>query len=88
MRGKTGCQTRGDLFTIMQQTEQIEIVVNGEGRRVPGGLTVMELLGVLEVVPDRVAVELNRQIVRKADWPGTPVAAGAQLEIVQFVGGG
>jgi thiamine biosynthesis protein ThiS len=72
----------------MQQTEQIEIVVNGEGRRVPGGLTVSELLAWLEVVPDRVAVELDRQIVRKPDWPGKPVAAGAQLEIVQFVGGG
>ena len=72
----------------MQQTEQIEIVVNGEGRRVPGGLNVVELLGWLDVVPDRVAVELGRRIVRKADWPGTPVPAGAQLEIVQFVGGG
>jgi thiamine biosynthesis protein ThiS len=72
----------------MQQTEQIEIVVNGEGRRVPGGLNVSDLLGWLEVVPDRVAVELDRRIVRKADWPETPVSAGAELEIVQFVGGG
>lgn len=88
MRGKTGCQTRARLFTRMQQTEQIDIVVNGEGRRVPGGLTVSELLAWLEVVPGRVAVELDRRIVRAADWPGTPVRAGAQLEIVQFVGGG
>ena len=88
MRGKTGCQTRARLFTGMQQTEQIDIVVNGQSRRAPGGLSVMELLGWLEVVPDRVAVELDRRIVRRADWPGTPVAAGAQLEIVQFVGGG
>lgn len=72
----------------MQQTELIDIVVNGESRRVPGGLNVMELLGWLDVVGDRVAVELDRRIVRKADWPGTAVAAGAQLEIVQFVGGG
>jgi len=55
---------------------------------VPGGLTVSELLAWLEVVPGRVAVELDRRIVRAADWPGTPVRAGAQLEIVQFVGGG
>ncbi len=72
----------------MQQTEQIDIVVNGESRQVPGGLNLVELLGWLQVVPDRVAVELDRQIVRKPDWPGTSIAAGAQLEIVQFVGGG
>jgi thiamine biosynthesis protein ThiS len=72
----------------MQQTKQIEIVVNGEGRRVPEGLNVSELLTWLNVVSDRVAVELDRRIVRRAEWPGTVVAAGAQLEIVQFVGGG
>jgi len=33
-------------------------------------------------------VELDRHIVRKAEWPATAVSAGAQLEIVQFVGGG
>jgi thiamine biosynthesis protein ThiS len=72
----------------MQQTETIEIVVNGEGRNVPGGLNIGDLLLFLEVVPGRVAVELNRRIVRKADWPVTSVSAGAELEIVQFVGGG
>ncbi len=72
----------------MQQTETIGIVVNGEGRTVPGGMNIGDLLLFLEVVPSRVAVELNRRIVRKADWPVTSVSAGAQLEIVQFVGGG
>jgi len=33
-------------------------------------------------------VELDRHIVRKAEWPVTAVSTGAQLEIVQFVGGG
>jgi sulfur carrier protein len=72
----------------MQQTKTIEIVVNGEGRNVPGGLNISDLLLFLEVVPGRVAVELDRHIVRKAEWPVTAVSAGAQLEIVQFVGGG
>jgi thiamine biosynthesis protein ThiS len=72
----------------MQQTETIGIVVNGEGRNVPGGLNIGDLLLFLGVVPDRVAVELDRRIVRKAEWPVTAVSAGAQLEIVQFVGGG
>jgi thiamine biosynthesis protein ThiS len=51
-------------------------------------MTVRKLLGFLNVKADRVAVELNRSIVRKADWEATVVASGAQIEIVQFVGGG
>ncbi len=70
------------------QINPVEIVVNGETRAVPGGLNVVELLTWLGVDGGRVAVELNRQIVRKAAWDGTRVEAGAQVEIVQFVGGG
>ena len=72
----------------MEQTEQIEIVVNGEARRVPGGLNLADLLGCLGVIPDRVAVELDRAIVRRPEWSVTGIAPGAKLEIVQFVGGG
>ena len=88
MRGKTECQTRGRFVTGMQQTGQIDIVVNGEPRTVPDGLNLTGLLKWLDVIPDRVAVELDRRIVRKADWPATSILTGAQLEIVQFVGGG
>ena len=66
----------------------IEIVVNGEKRTVAAGLTVAELLGELGVDPARVAIELNRSIVRRPQWDETPVGDGANLEIVQFVGGG
>ena len=70
------------------ETKTIEVVVNGEARRVPEGFTLARLLEFLEVKPDRVAVELNRSIVRKQDWNTTAIAVGAQLEIVWFVGGG
>jgi sulfur carrier protein len=70
------------------QTEQIQIVVNGETRTAPAGQTLRTLLAVLGVDAGRVAVELNRTIVRKPDWDTTPVPDGSQLEIVQFVGGG
>jgi sulfur carrier protein len=40
------------------------------------------------VDPERVAVELNRSIVRQPDWRQRMVELGAQIEIVQFVGGG
>lgn len=66
----------------------IEIVVNGEVREVPQGLTVAGLLQSLDLDPARVAVELDRRIVRKTRWEETVLAGGARLEIVQFVGGG
>lgn len=68
--------------------ESIEILVNGERKKVGGNQSVSELLGELHVEADRVAVELNKAIVRKADWASTSVLPGAELEIVQFVGGG
>jgi sulfur carrier protein len=70
------------------ETKTIEVVLNGHPRRVPDGLNLSDLLRFLEIDPSRVAVELNREIVRKPAWPSTPVADGARLEIVWFVGGG
>jgi thiamine biosynthesis protein ThiS len=69
-------------------TQQIEIVVNGERRTVPPGQNLVEILAYLGLAADRVAIELNRAIVRKSDWSTTFVTDGASLEIVQFVGGG
>jgi thiamine biosynthesis protein ThiS len=70
------------------ETKTIEVVVNGQPKSVPQGFDLAAILQFLDVKPDRVAVELNRSIVRKTDWASTPVEAGAQLEIVWFVGGG
>jgi thiamine biosynthesis protein ThiS len=66
----------------------IDIVVNGEPQRTPEGQTVMGLLHQLELDPARVAVELDRRILKQPHWPETILRPGAQLEIVQFVGGG
>ncbi len=68
--------------------ETIRIVVNGEERAVPAGLSLLDLIQSLNLEPSRVAVELNREIVRREAWTTTVVAGGARLEIVQFVGGG
>ena len=70
------------------RTGTIEMVVNGDPVAVPAGKTVQELLHFLGVRPDRVAVEVNRHVVHKRDWEHTPVETGAQVEIVEFVGGG
>jgi len=66
----------------------IQIVVNGESRTVPEGQTVLGLLRELKLEPARVAVELNRSIVKQPSWGETALPPGALVEIVQFVGGG
>ena len=66
----------------------IPITINGEARQVPSGLNIGNLLLFLGLDPARVAVELNRSLVRKAEWEATTVQAGASVEIVTFVGGG
>jgi thiamine biosynthesis protein ThiS len=70
------------------RTKEIQIVVNGQVRRVPQGQTLTQLLVALEIAGDRVALELDRKIVRRSEWGSTTVGPGATLEIVQFVGGG
>ena len=64
------------------------ISINGQPRQVPSGQSVADLLLFLGVHPERVAVELNREIIRKRNWSSTVVPDGAQLEVVEFVGGG
>lgn len=54
----------------------------------PEGLSVTGLLEHLQVDLGRVAVELNRSLVRKRDWAQTVVEANALVEVVHFVGGG
>ena len=70
------------------ETKPIHIVVNGVARSVPAGLSVAGLLQLLEIDGGKVAVELNRVIVRKKDWADTVVGDGAAVEVVWFVGGG
>ena len=65
-----------------------QIVVNGESQTVPPGETVLGLLHSLNLDPARVAVELDRRILKKPLWAETALQDGSSLEIVQFVGGG
>jgi len=62
--------------------------INGEQRDFPDGLTVAALVGQLGMKPDRVAVELNLEIVPRAQWETTSLKNGDKLEVVHFVGGG
>jgi len=66
----------------------IDIVVNGETLQVPEGTTITGLLALLAVPAERVAVELDRVIIKTNFWTETALRPGAQVEIVHFVGGG
>jgi len=72
----------------MSGNKPIRIQVNGEAKNFAGGATVRQLLDQLGLNPARVAIEYNLQILPKAKWEETRVAAGDRFEIVQFVGGG
>lgn len=66
----------------------MQIRLNGEPRSFPTGTTLYGLVQALDLAPERVAIELNREIVRRDFWQSTPVEGGAEVEIVMFVGGG
>lgn len=65
----------------------MNLTINGE-TKVSAAETLGALVAELGMKPDRVAVELNREIVPRDQWPQTPLHDGDRLEIVQFVGGG
>jgi sulfur carrier protein len=66
----------------------MDLVLNGEERSFDDGLTLSALIEKLGMKQDRVAVELNRDIVQRDKWAATPLNSGDRLEIVHFVGGG
>jgi sulfur carrier protein len=66
----------------------MKLHVNGEDRDFPIPLTLSALVEHLGMKHDRVAIELNRNIVPREQWDKTTLAEGDRLEIVQFVGGG
>ncbi len=64
------------------------ISLNGEKKTVPDDLTIIALLEHLKIQPQRVAVELNLDIVKKDNYAATVVRDGDSLEVVSFMGGG
>ncbi len=64
------------------------IVVNGEETDVPDNISLGALIDHLSLASERVAVELNREVVRRDQWPSAILAECDRVEIVHFVGGG
>jgi thiamine biosynthesis protein ThiS len=67
---------------------ELKIIVNGDEREARDGIAISDLITVLGLKPERLAIEVNRKIVRRADWPSTTLSEGDKVEIVHFVGGG
>lgn len=66
----------------------MRVILNGEHREIPDGLTVAGLLAHLGVKAPRVAVEVNESVVVKDRYEKTQLKPGDAVEIVAFVGGG
>ena len=66
----------------------MDVTMNGQPRDVPEGTTVSQLLERLRIAPERVVVEVNLRILKRAEHPAMILRAGDQVEIVHFIGGG
>ena len=66
----------------------ISVTINGEKRAVPTEVNLDKLLELFYLPKQRVAIELNNTVVRRADWPETIIRDDDRVEVVHFVGGG
>jgi sulfur carrier protein len=64
------------------------IVVNGETKEIQKEVNLSELLELLALPSERIAIELNREVVRKKDWASIEIKDADKIEVVHFVGGG
>ena len=65
----------------------MKIRLNGTEREIRAA-TVAEMIAELQLPTERIAVERNKQIVKKADWSSAALQENDQIEVVHFVGGG
>jgi sulfur carrier protein len=66
----------------------VKLLLNGEDREVPDGLTVAGLVEHLKLAGERVAVEVNLAVIRRALHGTHELREGDRVEVVTFVGGG
>ena len=64
------------------------IYLNGETRKIPEQIDLLQLLEIFGLPSQRIAIELNNSVIRRADWPLTIVREGDKIEVVHLVGGG
>jgi len=69
-------------------TNGMQIQVNGESRHCLTGSTIGDLLRELNIKTERVAVELNLEILDRNDFDQRGLHDGDRVEILSFIGGG
>jgi thiamine biosynthesis protein ThiS len=72
----------------VRSADALLIHVNSETHEVADELSLEDLVNFLNLAPKRLAIELNQNVVRRADWPTTILREDDRVEIVHFVGGG
>ena len=76
------------FFLPTEVSQQLLIQVNGETREVEENMSLPELVRSLDLKAEQVAIELNKSVVRRAQWESTMLHEADKVEIVHFVGGG
>lgn len=66
----------------------MNVFLNGEIREIPGNFNLEQLLQHFSLPSQRVAIELNKDVVRRKDWTTVKVSESDKIEIIHFVGGG
>jgi thiamine biosynthesis protein ThiS len=66
----------------------MEVFINGEQRKIDKQLSLFELLHELDLPTERIAIELNKEVIRRKDWQNVNINDADKIEIVHFVGGG
>ena len=66
----------------------MQVYVNGELKELSGSPSLAELVTRLDLPAARIAIELNREVVRRSEWGSTMLRDEDRIEIVHFVGGG
>lgn len=66
----------------------MRIYLNGESKDLEQSSTLLDLVNELNLPSQRIAIELNRNVVRRRDWESTTLKEDDRIEIVHFVGGG
>lgn len=66
----------------------MKVFVNGEEKEYSAAISLAQLIEQLDLPAARIAIELNREVVRRSDWDGTMIRDEDRIEIVHFVGGG
>jgi thiamine biosynthesis protein ThiS len=66
----------------------MDVKINGETRKFDAPLSVLEILQAMNLPSQKIAVELNLEIVPKSAYDSQIVVQGDQIEIVHFIGGG